>query len=210
MSDLHLATSETSAAVGVATEAPELAHHLVRLPSTNEWALWRWAALRGAGFPAALVCKLSQTGCAAAADRIFQAEEEEGKARRIALEAVNKALDELRATSEWDNKAKRVPLTKALRLLKGDKLPDGEKFTGQILAAVEALRMAGATISAANSDFSRAFEEGLERVFEFQKNLVDSFKGISDNVAAESREFAKKNMLKAFSMFDEALDSIKA
>ncbi len=57
---------------------------------------------------------------------------------------------------------------------------------------------------------SRAFEEGLERVFEFQKNLVDSFKGISDNVAAESREFAKKNMLKAFSMFDEALDSIKA
>jgi hypothetical protein len=174
MSDLHLATSETSAAVGVATEEPELAPHLVRLPSTNEWALWRWAALRGAGFPAALVCKLSQTGCAAAADRIFQAEEEEGKARRITLEAVNAALDELRTTSEWDNKAKRVPLTKALRLLKGDKCPDGEKFTGQILAAVEALRMAGATISAANSDFSRAFEEGGSQTSRAIRELLES------------------------------------
>ena len=56
---------------------------------------------------------------------------------------------------------------------------------------------------------SRAFEDGIEKVFTFQKNLVDSFKGISDNVAAESYEFAKKNVLKAFSMFDEALGSIK-
>jgi hypothetical protein len=56
---------------------------------------------------------------------------------------------------------------------------------------------------------SRAFNDGLEKVFTFQKSLVDSFKGISGNVAAESHEFAKKNVIKTFSMFDEALGSIK-
>ncbi len=56
---------------------------------------------------------------------------------------------------------------------------------------------------------TKAFEEGVDRVLEFQKNVVDSMKGISGNAAAESHEFARKNVLKAFSMFDEALDSIK-
>lgn len=56
---------------------------------------------------------------------------------------------------------------------------------------------------------TRAFEDGLTKVFEFQKNLVDSFKGISGSVAADSHDFAKKNVIKAFTMFDEALDTIK-
>src|SRR5215470_869346 len=116
MSYSHLATSEASATVRAAREAPALADHLIRLPGSNEWALWRWLAVRGTGFPATLVNKLSQTDCAVAADRIFQAAEEEEKARGVALGVVNKALDELRATSEWDDKAKRGPLTKALRL----------------------------------------------------------------------------------------------
>lgn len=186
MSDLHLATSEASAAVRVATEEPELPHHLVRLSSTNEWALWRWAALRGAGFPAALVCKLSQTGCAAAADRIFQAEEEEGKARRISLDAVNEALDELRATSEWDNKAKRAPLTKALRLLKGGKCPDAEKFTGNVQAAVETLQMADTTISSAKLDFFRAFDEGSSQTSCAIRELLES-EGLREAIIWQNR-----------------------
>ncbi len=39
--------------------------------------------------------------------------------------------------------------------------------------------------------------------------MVDSFKGISGSVAADSHDFAKKNVIKAFTMFDEALDTIK-
>lgn len=56
---------------------------------------------------------------------------------------------------------------------------------------------------------TKAFDEGWAKVLEFQKNLVDSLKGMSNNVAAESHDFAKKNVIKAFTMFDEALDSIK-
>jgi hypothetical protein len=56
---------------------------------------------------------------------------------------------------------------------------------------------------------SKSFDDGWEKVLAFQKNFVDSFRGISDNAAVETHEIAKKNVLKAFSMFDETLDSIK-
>jgi hypothetical protein len=54
-----------------------------------------------------------------------------------------------------------------------------------------------------------AFDDGLAKVFEIQKNLADSLKGISGNAAAESHDMVKKNVIKAFTMFDEALDSFK-
>ncbi len=56
---------------------------------------------------------------------------------------------------------------------------------------------------------TKAFEDGLEKVFEFQKNLVNSFKGISSNAAADSHDFAKQSVIKAFTMFDEALDAVR-
>ena len=174
MSYLHLATPETSAAVGAAREASALANHLIRLPGSKEWALWRWLAVRGAGFPAALVCKLSQPGCAVAADRVFQAAEEEEKARGVALGVVNKALDELRSTSEWDDKAKRGPLTKALRLLKANKRPEPEKLTGAVRVALEALERAGATISAATSDFHKTYAGASSQTSRAIRDLLES------------------------------------
>src|SRR5689334_22401770 len=174
MSYLQTATSEASAAVGAAREAPALANHLMRLPGSKEWALWRWLAVRGAGFPARLVHKLAQTGCAVAADRVFEAAAEEEKVRGVALGVVNKALDELRATSEWDDKAKRGPLTKALRSLKANKQPEPEKLTGAVRAALEALQTAGATISAATSDFHEAYDEASSQTSQAIRDLLES------------------------------------
>lgn len=56
---------------------------------------------------------------------------------------------------------------------------------------------------------TKAFEEGVDRLIDYQKNAFDSVKGISDNVTTESYVIAKKNLEKGFSLFDEALDSIK-
>lgn len=175
MSYSHLAaTSEASAAVGIARDAPALANHLVRLPGSKEWALWRWAAIRGAGFPATLVNKLSQTGCAVSADRVFQAAEDEEKVRGVALRVINKALDELRATSEWDDKAKRSPLTKALRLLKAKKRPEPEKLTGVVRAALDALQTAGTTISEATSDFRKTYDKAGAQTSQAIRDLLKS------------------------------------
>src|SRR5215213_3164777 len=56
-------------------EAPPLPAHLLPLPG-EEWALWRWSGLRGAGFSASGVLRLSVPDCAAAADRLLDAEGE--------------------------------------------------------------------------------------------------------------------------------------
>ena len=56
---------------------------------------------------------------------------------------------------------------------------------------------------------TKAFEEGFDRLIEYQKNAIDSVKGISDSVTTESYVITKKNLEKGFSLFDEALDSFK-
>ena len=53
--------------------------HLVKLDET--WALWRWVALRGAGFPIARILKLAAPRTAAAADAILESERDEGTDR---------------------------------------------------------------------------------------------------------------------------------
>ena len=56
---------------------------------------------------------------------------------------------------------------------------------------------------------ARAFDDGLIRALEYRKQVIDSLKTMSDNVTDGSHDMAKKNVVKAFSIFDEALDSLK-
>ena len=79
----------------------QLPKHLLRLPG-GPWAVWRWVALRGAGFPAAQVLKLASPECAAAADHLLQFEEEARETKHAALECINTLLDALRSTSDWN------------------------------------------------------------------------------------------------------------
>src|SRR6185503_14470554 len=57
------------------SEETVLPAHLVELSKDDEWALWRNVCLRGAGFPATEVLKLSTPEGAAAADQLLDAEE---------------------------------------------------------------------------------------------------------------------------------------
>lgn len=63
-----MTTPETLITNAAAGEEATLPAHFVRLPG-SEWAVWRWVALRGAGFPAAEVLKLAAPDqCVALAD----------------------------------------------------------------------------------------------------------------------------------------------
>ena len=65
----QLATAlELEPVAGDPTDAPA---HLVQLD--DEWALWRWVAIRGAGFPVEGVLKLAEPQTAAAGDAILEA-----------------------------------------------------------------------------------------------------------------------------------------
>lgn len=54
--------------------AVDVAPHLAPLPD-DEWALWRWVGLRGAGFPVDRVLRLAAPESAAAADQVIDAED---------------------------------------------------------------------------------------------------------------------------------------
>ena len=56
---------------------------------------------------------------------------------------------------------------------------------------------------------TKSLEDGIERFVEIQKSVLESTKGITDNAAKQSHTIAKQNVEKAFSLFDEALDSFK-
>jgi hypothetical protein len=133
-SDKLAAVEDGAAAAGVA-EPP--AEHLFVLPGTD-WALWRTVCLRGAGFPAAGLLGLATPGCAAAADRLLDAEEAAELARGAALAAVNARLDALRRTAQWEDKGRREPLVAALQSLKMGKPPrplEGEDLFNKHLTA---------------------------------------------------------------------------
>lgn len=141
---------------GVVSHA-QATEHLIQLPG-GPWGLWRWAALRGAGFPANEVLKLSSPECAAAADLVLQIEDEAEQARVRALELVNESLDGLRDGGGWDDKQKRDPLLKAMRQLKSGKAVVPAGLSGELHEVLEAFRTAAARVEPAAQGFREAYQ----------------------------------------------------
>jgi len=93
----------------LATEPPSQRDHLVRL--SDEWALWKWFALRGTGFPVDLMLRLADPDAATAIDRYLRAEAE--AAARCA-----EAVTQLRARRRAPvSRAEHRAITKAIRRL---------------------------------------------------------------------------------------------
>lgn len=84
----------SAAAVSAAVETSELREesHVITIDN-GKWALWRWVCLRGAGFPADDVLKLSNPAAAGAADKFLDAEELELEARDAALQTAARELE---------------------------------------------------------------------------------------------------------------------
>ena len=96
----------------------ELATHLIKTPHP-EWAGWRCAGLRGAGFPADGVLKLSATPeVLRAVERYLNELLLVEQTRESSLREVNACLDELRARGKWNDKAHRNRFVRARDYLK--------------------------------------------------------------------------------------------
>ncbi|MCI0490032.1 MAG: lantibiotic dehydratase family protein, partial [Blastocatellia bacterium] len=167
-----------SAHGGVAPRRPQSdsqSSHLLPLADTG-WALWRWVALRGAGFPVGEVLKLASPGCSDLADRLLQAEEDLRMTRNQVMSVINESLDNLRRNSLWHDKDKRAPLLDALRLVSAGKVPRSLGGVADADAILSILR--GAKLRA-----DLAWQElrmGLERARE-------SISGVIREEAADDR-----------------------
>src|SRR5215218_1490906 len=103
-------------------ETTTLPAHLALLPD-QQWGVWRWVGLRGAGFPASQVLTLADPDCAGSADAVIAAEAQIEHMQSQALVVVNAALDDLRASQGWDDLQLRKPLIALLRSLKKGQAP---------------------------------------------------------------------------------------
>lgn len=86
-----------------------LPEHLIGLD--NQWALWRYVCLRGAGFPDQQALELAVPECATAADLLIQAEQEVEQTRSAAIAALRHML----AQGDADQ---QTVLTKMIRTIK--------------------------------------------------------------------------------------------
>ncbi|HEX6290305.1 MAG TPA: lantibiotic dehydratase [Herpetosiphonaceae bacterium] len=139
-----------------AAEDGALPDHLAEL-SAGRWAIWRWAGLRGAGFPAAQVLSLAATDGAEAADRLIQARDDLEQAREAAREALRQELQSA-PQDQVD------PLVGALRRLKKGKLPDPGSVSGAASTALLALGTAHEHLEAAQAAYDLAFPEAVRAI----------------------------------------------
>ena len=143
---------------------PTVAKHRLSLPG-GAWEIWRWAVLRGAGFPAAAVQALGAPALAAAADRLLDLEAAAARCRRAALDLVSRTMDERRDDRGMESRELRAPLLKALYALAGGKLPR-ESPSPEIAAAVADLALADQRAAAARGEIAGAYAAAVAAVSE--------------------------------------------
>lgn len=150
------ATQTLPAAVASAPRPDShLAEHLVGL-ADGQWALWHWAGLRGAGFPATLPLKLAAVACAARADQLIAAEQQCEAARANALAVLRRTLASVEETE-------RALVEKAVGRLRKNKLADLAHVEGAAAEALANFRGARAQIEAARSAFLDSYRAALEQ-----------------------------------------------
>ena len=98
----------------------------------DEWGIWRWFVLRGAGFPANLIQHLAQPGCAARADALIFAQERVQWLFQNAIRSLNGTLDELSRKGEDRYGMSFKKILDARRRLAEGKIPRPEDFAPEV------------------------------------------------------------------------------
>ena len=126
--------------------------HLV--PLERGWSMWKWIALRGAGFPAALLARLGAPEAARAADRVLAAEDREAAARE-------QAIARLRGVAAGLTGRERRLINRALKRLDAGSLPELSTIPERAAPAVRSLIDSKQQLDRARDDLSRLHEAAL-------------------------------------------------
>lgn len=145
-------------------QEPAMPTHLVSL-DTEQWALWRFICVRGAGFPARQALALAAPLCAALVDQFIVAEAEYVQAQTAALAALNSEL--LDATGE-----RHTLLVQAFRAVSKLRPPQAFVLSVPDCEAVQTLRVA------------------YERLIKLQAELASAFDMAMLNMAQEAQALA--------------------
>jgi hypothetical protein len=110
--------------------SPDAIQHLALSDST--WSLWRWSALRTAGFPADYPLRLASLDCLTAADQLLQSERAVQTARQSLLACLNEAMEA--------DATQRFFLAKIVQHIRKGKLPTVSGLPESVQDALSLLR----------------------------------------------------------------------
>lgn len=148
--------------MSLSSNSPDPSRHLETLVP-DEWGIWRWFVLRGAGFPAHLITELAQPDCGAAADAFLAAERSLDDEFAAAIVHVDAVLDMLKAEGHQirDEAFRRV--LKARNRLAARKLPQSIDLPYEVGKTLVKLEAAILYRQRSQSEYERAFSQGVLR-----------------------------------------------
>ncbi len=133
----------------------QLPDHLIGVPG-GEWAFWRWACLRGAGFPAHLVDQLAAPACAAAADDVLRLESKIAARSQEAVVALEIELELI------TDRKQRKQFIKGLKQLKRGELPKYD--AGEAFGPLQAFATAQHTLAEARARYQETFRTSTREI----------------------------------------------
>jgi hypothetical protein len=139
----------------------ELPPHLAPLV-TSEWAIWRWFVLRGAGFPANLVLRLSMSCGAAAADALVSAESAVEDQFQTAIRNLNQWLDHFTREGKKREDPDFKAVLNARRRLADRKIPQETGLLAEFSATFQEIAQSIKQREHLRAEFETAFSECLE------------------------------------------------
>jgi len=144
------------------SEDRRLPAHLTPLVP-SEWGLWRWFALRGAGFPAHLIARLTGNQCATAADQLLAGETTLQSLWQEAIRALDQCLDDLRQQGLTRQDAIFKATLRARRQAQAGKLSPSEAQVFGLAALFQKIETARAEQQQRHQEFQAAFAQSIER-----------------------------------------------
>jgi hypothetical protein len=141
----------------LASAKAAMPQHLAELPG-GQWALWRWVAVRGAGFPAAQVLQLANPEYSATARELVEAEDAAEQVRRDTVAYLKCAQEEDESSVET-----RTAIKQVLRGIWKGKLPREDDAPFGRDGRINALRSAYARADSLRANFHREFANEMTR-----------------------------------------------
>lgn len=151
----------------VSLEKPD--NHSVFLPDEH-WAMWKWFALRGAGFPISQVLQLAAPACATAADLFLLHEAETEQLQQQTLALISAEASTVRGEA-W------LRLLKLLRKIKEGKQPPAMPFplSAEVQESMNALQAVAHKKQQAYTElqvqFSKATEQTMHALREVAQDV---------------------------------------
>jgi hypothetical protein len=170
-------------------EDEQFPSHLVKL-FDSRWGAWRNVCLRGAGFPASHVLALSSVECAAMADRLIEAEDEEEQARADGVESLFQRM-------EGADEEKRAWLWKAVRDLKKGKQNGKWEAEAETVSVFGVLKAAQQRVKKAQEDTQKEYDASTRRLSEVIQELANSER-LREAVIWQNREAFHSGLAQIF------------